>query len=889
MRTWATRWRAALRIAWRDAWRNKGRTALVVAMVALPLLAGTTLITVLQSAYPTLATTAQIELGDAAQARIRATGCGEGMVQSVDGQQTFCMGEAAEPPDQQAVLEDAFGSDLVVALDVVGTVSSGDAARPWDVREVDLSDLPGIVTPIEGRMPAAAGEGLIGDEWVAAFGGIGDTVEVDTGDQTILVEIVGITGEIPGFSFGVTPNSATNYLYVAPGTLPDTGVEASFWYVTGDQAVTWDDVLELNEVGLLVTSRAVLLDPPPASAVPFNAFNQSDMRMTAYIAGIAALLLIEVVLLVGPAFAVGARRQARQLAQVAAHGGAPRDLRRIVLSSGLVTSVTGGVIGVGLGLAAGAAIFGVLAWRGSPLPNLVLPTWELAALLLLALGIGLAAAWIPARVAARADVVATLGGRRNEAAPRKGVPRLGVAVAVLGALTAVLGAAIVQPVLLLGGVVLLEVGIILSAGGAVALVARLAPRLGVAGRFALREAARHRTRTGPAVAAVIAAVAVASTLMMYVAGSEKAQQDAWQPLVPQPSVVVQLAEGLDPAAGADLVETVADELGDDVPLDAIYPVIAVATGDPSAGNLTSVQMEIAPEKVCPWDQLTDAERRADPRCNIVLHGGPFGTIVDDGTLMTQLGIDDDQAAQGLASGGVLVPDDMFVWSDGQAHLRIDVDDPTSSAEPEVSTVTADAFIGDWTDRLGSLVVSPEVAEAIGLGSVTAGALVVSAEPLDDVALARVQGAFSAVDENAEVFRDDPPAPANAAPMLISLAIAALVALVATGLATGLAGSHIAPDLATLLAIGAAPRTRRRIVAAQAVVIAGTGALLGGIAGLSLGGVVVLWERAQGAWPDFPFVVPWQLAALVVAIPVVAGGAGYLFTRSRLPLVRRLAE
>src|SRR5690606_18021522 len=120
------------------------------------------------------------------------------------------------------------------------------------------------------------------------------------------------------------------------------------------------------------------------------------------------------------------------------------------------------------------------------------------------------------------------------------------------------------------------------------------------------------------------------------------QQDAWQPLVPQPSVVVRLSGGLDPAAGAELVASVADQLGDDVPFGAIYPVVAVATGDANAGDLSSVEMEIAPEKTCPWGDLTDAERRTDPRCNVVLHGGPFGTIVDDGTLMTELGIADDR-------------------------------------------------------------------------------------------------------------------------------------------------------------------------------------------------------------------------------------------------------
>src|SRR5690606_42117643 len=52
MGTWAARWRAALRIAWRGARRNKGRTALVVTLIALPLLAGTAMITAVRSAMP---------------------------------------------------------------------------------------------------------------------------------------------------------------------------------------------------------------------------------------------------------------------------------------------------------------------------------------------------------------------------------------------------------------------------------------------------------------------------------------------------------------------------------------------------------------------------------------------------------------------------------------------------------------------------------------------------------------------------------------------------------------------------------------------------------------------------------------------------------------------
>ncbi len=44
--------------------------------------------------------------------------------------------------------------------------------------------------------------------------------------------------------------------------------------------------------------------------------------------------VLEIVLLAGTAFAVGARRQTRELGLVAAAGGTARDVRRIVLLQG---------------------------------------------------------------------------------------------------------------------------------------------------------------------------------------------------------------------------------------------------------------------------------------------------------------------------------------------------------------------------------------------------------------------------------------------------------------------------------------------------------------------------------------------------------------------------
>ena len=58
-------------------------------------------------------------------------------------------------------------------------------------------------------------------------------------------------------------------------------------------------------------------------------------------------------------------------------------------------------------------------------------------------------------------------------------------------------------------------------------------------------------------------------------------------------------------------------------------------------------------------------------------------------------------------------------------------------------------------------------------------------------------------------------------------------------ATFLALSDARPDLATLSAVGASPRTRRGVAAAYAVVVGGVGAVLGAAVGF-IPGIAVTW-------------------------------------------------
>jgi putative ABC transport system permease protein len=127
-------------------------------------------------------------------------------------------------------------------------------------------------------------------------------------------------------------------------------------------------------------------------------------------------------------------------------------------------------------------------------------------------------------------------------------------------------------------------------------------------------------------------------------------------------------------------------------------------------------------------------------------------------------------------------------------------------------------------------------------------------------------------------------------------VGGLVVLVGTVTATGLAMSEARPDLATLAAVGAPPRTRRYVASAQAMVIG----LLGTLLGVALGfvpGLAVTWPLTSTAYSGpggggghGPVIaIPWlTLLTLVVAVPLLAGLVTGLFTRSRLPMVRRLA-
>ena len=181
----------------------------------------------------------------------------------------------------------------------------------------------GYVEVLAGRAPRAVTEVALTEHAMKRLGqGIGGTVT--SGDGTRSYTVV---GEVE------FPSLLDEVVLFAP--LPEVRAALGFhqeWLVDTPAPITWAQVRELNQSGIVVASRDVFIHPPPLADVPRS--SPQDPRVSRELAVgvlVGGLALLEIVLLAGPAFAVSARRRQRQLALVAANGGTPAHVRRIVL------------------------------------------------------------------------------------------------------------------------------------------------------------------------------------------------------------------------------------------------------------------------------------------------------------------------------------------------------------------------------------------------------------------------------------------------------------------------------------------------------------------------------------------------------------------------------
>ncbi|MES9809393.1 FtsX-like permease family protein [Streptomyces cinereoruber] len=954
MKTWFHSWRAAIRIARRDAWRAKGRSALVLAMIALPILGVSAFDLTFRSAEPSPADRVERAIG-AADARFRdAQMGGVPILQDPAGDMNAPARKQDDErwPSGPTDVTKAIPAGSTVLTDRVGSakLTTSHGLLMTEVRELKASDpvARGIMTLLEGRHPEKSDEVMATSHFLESSGlSIGSTLSARNFDRPY--RIVG-SYELPD-SLDTAQVNALPGAFLAPyaKAVEKSGLpapESSVSYlVRKTGGFTWNKVQEINTKGVMVTSRAVLLSPPADADVPlyqkdgwgnYEAGSADRAAELAAVATVVGLAMLEICLLAGPAFAVGARRSRRQLGLVGANGGARSHIRAIVLSGGLVIGVAAAVVGTVLAVVLTLALQPLLEEAmGKRFGSFDVRPLELLAIALLAVLTGLLAAIVPAITASRQSVLASLTGRRGVRRSSRVLPVIGLVALVIGAAVALLGSLVTEQVAVVAaGSALAELGVVAMTPALVGLFGRVGRWMPLSPRLALRDAVRNRGRTAPAVAAVLAAVAGTVAVSTYMASREAENRAAYQPQLPYGVAAAFVRE----EGGRD-VPAVREAVQRYLPVDVRADVERVSVGkpgcppwggDPGCGRFEVV---VPPANECPLyvavpgredpaERFTPDQRRKmvteDWRCKESSGGGMYsadgGLLVGDAKLLQVLGVDDPAAVKALADGKVVTFDRAQVDKNGTVGLKQITDNAAADkameegrpAPGKVSTVPAYLVPGGKKSYGVQALMTPAAAEAAGLSTVPLG-MYASTDRLPDAEQRqKLDGEIAKLASDVELHVEEGFVNEYGI-VLLSLAIfAGLVTIGAAGIATGLAQADAEADLKTLAAVGAPPRVRRTLSGFQCGVVATMGVVLGSAAGmLPAVGLRLTEERdqlrfhevsiAQGwtgtdtAPPDVPIVVPWEtLAVLLVAVPLGAALLAALVTRSRGALARRAA-
>ncbi|MBD8540126.1 FtsX-like permease family protein [Frigoribacterium sp. CFBP 8751] len=759
------------------------------------------------------------------------------------------------------------------------------------------------------------------------------------GARDLEVTVVGIMSEVGG---GTDDRQVFARDDLAAG-LPDPSSTASSssteQYLVGD-AVDWAEVRELGRAGFVVWSAAVVADPPPDGTPGLE--SEAGYGSTGTYAALGVVFAVfagaEVALLAGAAFGVGARRQRRTLAVLAAVGADQRTLTRVVTRQGVwvgvVAAVTGLAVGVDLGIGvvalsrrAGVDV-GPFAFWGVHVPGVAV-----AGIGLFAVAVSWIAAVVPARRAARVDVMDSLrGGTASgavDAASDRGRDRgrrtaVLAGLLVVGGVLACFGAGWVSYAtsVTVGSrwwwvaFVGLAVSAVAALVGVLLLVPTLVRRLGRAStpapvqlRLALRDAAHGVARTAPAVAAVTTAVFVAVFGVSMSTAAARQSEDSFYRPYPAGTVAISYDQASDlrvpggSTEAASLDSAAVAAVARDLPVgDRTVWQTPVPSGYDSNGA------PVAVAAITPWAVLTVPDRcdsstgrlaglsyreaqritDADPACAYPLGSSTSQDniiVTDEDGLAVTLGAAPSTAARAaFESGGVIAFDPSLVV-DGEATIGLATpaevaDGFDASATPTTSVSLPAVVQRPTTLSTGAVLMSPATAERLGF-ELTQRAVVMATDrqPTEDEA-ADLRAAVTTATDGRATFETTPVDRSLDLALVLALVATTLVCAAAAAVALGLARAEGLSDQVTMQAVGGTDAQRRAMSFWQGVVVVGTGAVLGTILGLVPTGAMV-WAS------DLPFTPPWWvLVVVVVGLPLVVATGSALTSRRPRSLVRR---
>lgn len=912
--------RADLRLAWRQVRRTKGASALVVLLVALPVMGLSAGAAFQASRTPTPDESVTLRLGTAASMLVAVPMRGQGLTQAIDDPGAWSsVGSEAPRPDATPPAPPTSVSPLVPRdAHVIPTRSgavriatrAGIAWFPRTAGNVWDPALEGAFDVVSGSIPHSDTEAMATPSLLTRLGAaVGDTITLPDSGPSGAPVTLRVTGTL---RIADVSRTGEDVLFTTLKALPDASTASlapMSWYIA-DWQPRYADYSTLNAQGYGVYARDVVRHPP-AGAYTVRSMSTGEQRWVSYAIGAVAAAAsgFLVTLLAGAAFAVSARRQQRSLAVAASVGAARGDLFRIVVLQGLTLGLVGGIIGVVLGT---AGVFAVLTVMDPGVQGLFwshfalrLP-WDMAiAIVVFAALIGTLSAFVPARAATRGDVLGALRGARRPAVLRKRMPVIGLGILAFGGAVGVVGGVIaaanslraatlttpdaqidtlriVSLWMMIGGPILLLIGVIFSGHAVLRAVSRVLSPLGLAPRLAARDAAANPTRTVPAFTAITASVFIATFVLSSMALTAGASARGYFWSAPIGSVTATF---------------VASAVHEDA---AAYDEGAKAARHLLEGTDPTSMHTLSFPQPAPMDPDTRA-LVDDPT---LLNYRPAVPGQCDGCYLGGLTIADPEAAnivfgkrlsaedqQALRDGAILISGKDITNSNPTAKrpdtLRIDGfraaamggGAGSDAPKPEVSFELPVVISAGPPSRYGA-IITPETAIAHGIRfAPTALVATYDTPPGADVMDKLRADAQTASGPQLSIDVEQEAGPAPMAPWLGLVAgVAGLIVLGAAAISLGLSRFERRADDATLSAVGGNQVLRRGVNAWQAVIIAGLGSVIG-----VLGGLLPSWSMAQsspGYFQAGDLPVLWH-ALLALGLPVLVAVCAWL-VRPRTP-------
>jgi putative ABC transport system permease protein len=717
-----------------------------------------------------------------------------------------------------------------------------NAAGAIDVIGRDYVKAPGSATPIEyrsqrphgafagsllgirrGRYPSGAGEAAVTDGTAQLLGlRLGGTISLDAHVRTI-VGIAENPSDLGDEFVLVDPSS------VRPRTL---------------------SVLVGQKRGAGAGSLNLRTASPMADGVGSN---NGKLVATTLVLTAAAILLLLVAFVAAAAFAVLAHRRLRQLGMLAAIGATGKHVRLVMTATGFLVGAVAAILGTTAGLALWPFVAPWLenaAGHRIALSNI---SWPLVlALGVLAIVMSTGAAWWPARTASRVPVTAALSGRPP-------VPRSGHRSALFAACFFAAGIGLLawgqktHPWPVVGGTAATALAILFAGPLAIRVLAAAGSRAPVAVRLALRDLARHRARSGAAVAAISLALGIAAALVIIATG---AQGTAKTGNLSDRQMLV-TATGSGPAANLVPVRTAAEVSA----LTSQVDRIASSLSDP-----VTIPLDV-PIDPAPPPQTDNGRPARMTAIYCVPRGNECADVplyVASPELLRDLGV--DPAAISPATDVVTArpgrPVFPVVRKAGRANdvpVLTRIHAPAYTSLP-TSAITMNGLArrhwtkvrAGWLVRSGSRLTGRQIADARTIAA-AAGL---------NIETRTSHAAFGNVRTGA-----------TAVGMLLALGILAMT--------VGLIRSEAAADLRTLTATGATRGIRRTLTATTAGALALLGVVLGG--GGACLGLLAVYRHDLAVFGRVPIGFPLGIA---VGTPLVAALAGWLLAGREPPAIAR---